>query len=103
MPIYEYRCDACGNLQEVIQKMSDAPLKVCAKCGEEALGRVMSRTSFVLKGSGWYATDYKPPSKEQKSEMSAANMAAGKAASEASAAAESAASTPAPAGPAKSD
>jgi len=108
MPIYEYRCDACGNLQEAIQKMSDAPLKLCARCGEEALGRVMSRTSFVLKGSGWYATDYKPPSKEAKSEMSKENMASGKAKSEASAAAESAASstpasTPAPSGPAKSD
>lgn len=59
MPIYEYRCEACGGFQEAIQKMSDAPLRLCASCGKEALMRVMSKTSFVLKGSGWYATDYK--------------------------------------------
>ncbi len=68
MPIYEYRCEACGAPKEAIQKMSDPPLKVCEACGAEALQRVMSRTSFVLKGSGWYATDYKAPSKESKSE-----------------------------------
>ena len=62
MPIYEYRCERCGQNVEALQKMSDAPLKVCKHCGEEALQRVMSRTSFVLKGSGWYATDYKSPS-----------------------------------------
>jgi putative FmdB family regulatory protein len=71
MPIYEYRCEACGNLQEAIQKMSDAPLRLCATCGEGALARVMSRTSFVLKGSGWYATDYKAQPKEAKAESSA--------------------------------
>jgi putative FmdB family regulatory protein len=71
MPIYEYRCDACGQSQEAIQKMSDAPLKLCASCGQEALQRVMSRTSFVLKGSGWYATDYKSTSSSTKTESSA--------------------------------
>lgn len=59
MPIYEYRCEACGNLQEAIQRMSDAPLKLCAKCGKEALERVISHSSFHLKGDGWYVTDYK--------------------------------------------
>lgn len=68
MPIYEYRCEACGAPKEAIQKMSDPPLKLCEVCGAEALQRVMSRTSFVLKGSGWYATDYKSPAKESKSE-----------------------------------
>lgn len=63
MPIYEYRCEKCGEHVEVLQKMSDAPLKTCKRCGEEALQRVMSRTSFVLKGSGWYATDYGSSSK----------------------------------------
>ena len=71
MPIYEYRCDACGQSQEAIQKMSDAPLKLCASCGQEALQRVMSRTSFVLKGSGWYATDYKSTSSSTKTESNA--------------------------------
>jgi putative FmdB family regulatory protein len=68
MPIYEYRCEACGELQEAIQKMSDAPLKLCKHCGKEALERVLSKTSFVLKGSGWYVTDYKSRPSEAKSE-----------------------------------
>ena len=58
MPIYEYRCERCGEHLEVLQKMSDAPVTTCKHCGADALQRVMSRTSFVLKGSGWYATDY---------------------------------------------
>ncbi len=73
MPIYEYRCDLCGHFQEAIQKMSDAPLKLCAKCNQEGLARVLSKTSFVLKGSGWYATDYKPAPKESASESSSSS------------------------------
>jgi len=60
MPIYEYRCEKCGSHIEVIQKISDAPLKRCTKCRGK-LEKTVSRTSFQLKGSGWYATDY--PSK----------------------------------------
>ncbi|HRE89325.1 MAG TPA: zinc ribbon domain-containing protein [Myxococcota bacterium] len=71
MPIYEYRCEACGELQEAIQKMSDAPLRLCKSCGKEALERVLSKTSFVLKGSGWYVTDYKSRPSEAKSESKA--------------------------------
>jgi len=78
MPIYEYRCEACGAPKEAIQKMSDPPLKVCEACGAEALQRVMSRTSFVLKGSGWYATDYKAPAKESKSESTSESTSASK-------------------------
>jgi len=59
MPIYEYRCQSCGNQIEVTQRMSDAPLVHCDKCGEDALKKLISATSFVLKGSGWYVTDYK--------------------------------------------
>ena len=57
MPIYEYLCEKCGSQIEVIQKINDAPLKRCAKC-KGKLGKTVSRTSFQLKGSGWYATDY---------------------------------------------
>lgn len=57
MPIYEYRCEKCGSHIEVIQKISDAPLKRCTKCRGK-LEKTVSRTSFQLKGSGWYATDY---------------------------------------------
>jgi putative FmdB family regulatory protein len=57
MPIYEYLCEKCGSHIEVIQKISDPPLKRCSKCRGK-LGKTVSRTSFQLKGSGWYATDY---------------------------------------------
>jgi putative FmdB family regulatory protein len=76
MPIYEYRCGACGAEVEAIQKMSDAPLRLCKSCGAEALARVMSRTSFHLKGSGWYATDYKAAPRESKSETAPSAPAA---------------------------
>ena len=59
MPIYEYRCQQCGTTLEVMQRMADAPLKHCDKCGADALEKLISQTSFILKGSGWYATDYK--------------------------------------------
>jgi len=57
MPIYEYRCEKCGSQIEVMQKVGDAPLKRCQKCRGK-LEKTVSRTSFQLKGSGWYATDY---------------------------------------------
>src|SRR5260370_34882354 len=57
MPIYEYVCEKCGNLVEVIQKVSDEPLKRCTKCRGK-LEKIYSRTSFQLKGSGWYKSDY---------------------------------------------
>jgi len=57
MPIYEYICEKCGSHIEAIQKVSDAPLKRCQKCRGK-LEKVVSRTSFQLKGSGWYLNDY---------------------------------------------
>ena len=57
MPIYEYSCTKCGKTVEAMQKMSDPPLKKCPQCGG-ALAKMISSTSFVLKGTGWYATDY---------------------------------------------
>ena len=57
MPIYEYRCEKCGTHIEVMQKVGDAPPKRCQKCRGK-LEKTVSRTSFQLKGSGWYATDY---------------------------------------------
>jgi putative FmdB family regulatory protein len=57
MPIYEYICEKCGAHIELIQKISDAPLKRCGKCRGK-LEKTVSRTSFQLKGSGWYVTDY---------------------------------------------
>jgi len=59
MPIYEYRCEACGHALEVIQKLSDAVLKTCPACSKPALQKQVSAGGFQLKGSGWYATDFK--------------------------------------------
>jgi len=57
MPIYEYKCEKCGEEHEVMQKMTEKPLTVCQSCGGR-LKKMISNTSFVLKGSGWYVTDY---------------------------------------------
>lgn len=59
MPIYEYRCDACGFQKEHMQKMSDSPLTTCPSCGKESYTKLLSAAGFQLKGSGWYATDFK--------------------------------------------
>ena len=58
MPIYEYRCQDCEHELEVMQRISADALTTCPDCGTESLKRLISQTSFVLKGSGWYATDY---------------------------------------------
>ncbi len=63
MPIYEYKCTKCNEQFEVIQKFSDDPLKKCKSCGGK-LKKLITNTSFVLKGSGWYVTDY--PSADRK-------------------------------------
>jgi putative FmdB family regulatory protein len=73
MPIYEYRCSDCGHQQEFLQKVSDAPLTVCTKCGKPSFSKMVTAAGFQLKGSGWYATDFKnsgskPQAKETKSE-----------------------------------
>lgn len=57
MPIYEYQCEKCGVIIEKIQKFSDAPLTSCDRC-EGKLNKLLSQSSFSLKGSGWYLTDY---------------------------------------------
>jgi putative FmdB family regulatory protein len=59
MPIYEYRCAACNHELEALQKLSEAPLRTCPKCGKESLIKLVSAAGFQLKGSGWYATDFK--------------------------------------------
>ena len=59
MPIYEYRCQGCGHKLEKLQSFSDDPLVHCPACDADLLKRLISQTSFHLKGGGWYATDYK--------------------------------------------
>ncbi len=58
MPIYEYVCSSCGQELEAWQKISEKPKKVCPNCHAHKLERLISNTSFQLKGSGWYVTDY---------------------------------------------
>lgn len=57
MPIYEYECTSCGKVTEVMQKFSDAPLTICPSCGG-SLRKLISLSTFHLKGTGWYVTDY---------------------------------------------
>ena len=64
MPIYEYRCDSCGFQKDHLQKLSDPQLTVCPSCGAEAYGKLLSAAGFQLKGSGWYATDFKGGAKK---------------------------------------
>lgn len=66
MPIYEYRCDACGHELEAMQKISDAPLTDCPACGEPALKKLISAAGFRLKGGGWYETDFKKSGDKKK-------------------------------------
>jgi putative FmdB family regulatory protein len=64
VPIYEYRCEACGHQDEHLQKVSDAPLETCPSCGKPSYRKQLSAAGFQLKGSGWYATDFKSTGKK---------------------------------------
>jgi len=67
MPVYEYKCNACGREFEVQQRMSDPELTDCEVCGKKALERLISRTAFSLKGGGWYKDLYSSSKPESKS------------------------------------
>ncbi len=70
MPFYEYRCQACGQETEVLQKISDPPRTVCPSCGAEALLKKVSAAGFQLKGTGWYVTDFRGGSSAPKGDAS---------------------------------
>lgn len=59
MPIYAYRCESCGHAQDVLQKISDPLLTDCPQCGQSTFRKQLTAAGFQLKGSGWYATDFK--------------------------------------------
>ncbi|MFZ9178882.1 MAG: FmdB family zinc ribbon protein [Limnohabitans sp.] len=59
MPIYAYKCGSCGHAKDVLQKISDAPLTDCPACGSSTFSKQLTAAGFQLKGSGWYATDFK--------------------------------------------
>jgi putative FmdB family regulatory protein len=73
MPVYEYQCTQCNEQFEIMQKITDDPLIKCNSCGGD-LKKLITNTSFVLKGSGWYVTDY--PSTERKKAMDTKKSAA---------------------------
>jgi len=59
MPIYAYKCESCGHAKDVLQKIADAPLTECPACGAATFNKQLTAAGFQLKGSGWYATDFK--------------------------------------------
>jgi len=83
MPIYEYRCGKCGFQKEFLRRMSDAPLTGCPKCGKRSFKKLVTAAGFQLKGTGWYATDFKgsgakPVAKQDKSESNSETKAEAK-------------------------
>lgn len=76
MPIYEYKCDACGHEMEALQKMSDPALSDCPECKDPGLKKQISAGAFQLKGSGWYETDFKNSGKSKPAPSSACGTGA---------------------------
>jgi putative FmdB family regulatory protein len=99
MPIYEYNCEKCGKMVDVLQKMNDPAPKKCEACGAKGkMTRVVSRTSFVLKGGGWYSDLYGSKKKDSTSASSGTSKSASSpTASAAPASGAATSSTPAPA------
>jgi putative FmdB family regulatory protein len=97
MPIYAYRCEACGHAKDVIQKFSDAPLTACPECGADAFRKQLTAPAFQLKGSGWYVTDFRDNGKKAKKP----DAAPADAPADAKADAKADAAKPAESGPAK--
>ena len=64
MPIYEYRCGDCGHQEEHLQKIAEKPISKCPACGKKTYKKMLSAAGFQLKGSGWYATDFKTTAKK---------------------------------------
>jgi putative FmdB family regulatory protein len=94
MPVYEYECSACGHRFEEWQKINDKPVKVCPKCKARKVERLISHTSFQLKGGGWYGDLYasQRPAGSSKAEVGADGKAKGAASSSAEGSATSTAS-----------
>jgi putative FmdB family regulatory protein len=97
MPIYAYKCSACGHAKDVLQKISDDPLTVCPACGASAFSKQVTAAGFQLKGSGWYVTDFRSGGDGANSGVAKPSEAAPAAANAANAVAPAASPTPAPA------
>jgi len=100
MPIYAYKCTACGHAEDVLQKISDAPLTTCPACGEAAYAKQVTAAGFQLKGSGWYVTDFRGGNNNGTSAPAASKPAASDSDSGAGAAAPASPAAPAAATPA---
>ncbi|MBR8314406.1 zinc ribbon domain-containing protein [Burkholderia dolosa] len=100
MPIYAYRCEACGFAKDVLQKMSDAPLSQCPECGKDAFRKQVTAAGFQLKGSGWYVTDFRGGSGGSSASATASSGDAAPAATPAAPAASGSESTTTSAAPA---
>ena len=76
MPIYEYQCTGCHHQFDLLQKINDEPIKKCPQCSKDTVVRLVSAAGFQLKGTGWYATDFKNKGKpESKSDHSSSHVA----------------------------
>lgn len=95
MPIYAYKCSACGHAEDVLQKISDAPLTVCPACGQAAYAKQVTAAGFQLKGSGWYVTDFRGGSNNATGATAPASKPSGGESAPASAPAASPAAAPA--------
>lgn len=106
MPIYAYKCSACGFAKDALQKISDAPLTVCPSCGASAFEKQLTAAGFQLKGSGWYVTDFRDGGGKKagdgKTETAPATNGSAKPAAETAASPASAPAAPAAAAPAAS-
>jgi putative FmdB family regulatory protein len=100
VPIYAYKCSACGFEKDALQKMSDPKLTHCDACGQETLVKQVTAAGFQLKGSGWYVTDFRGGGKTSEPATSPSTDAAPAPAAAPAAAAPAAAPAPAPAAPA---
>jgi putative FmdB family regulatory protein len=78
MPIYVYSCSSCGFEEDILRKMSDAPLSVCPKCHQETFIKQVTSAGFQLKGTGWYATDFKGTPKAASETKSSEDSSAAK-------------------------
>jgi putative FmdB family regulatory protein len=97
MPIYAYRCDACGHAKDVLQKVSDPVLTTCPACGAESFKKQVTAAGFQLKGSGWYVTDFRGGNNAASSPAAAEGKSEGAKADAAAPAKSEAAPAPAPA------
>ena len=97
MPIYAYKCSACGFAKDALQKMSDAPLTVCPACGASAFEKQVTAAGFQLKGSGWYVTDFREGGASKAADKPASKGNEAPAPAVATEAPAAAASAPAPA------